>query len=347
MCYNRMNISVQEVLLLKRTILALLICALLATVFTPAALGEEEGLYNAVVTRRFQNSTTKIYSEMDTESKVLKWCNPGHKLVITKVFPNWVEVKYGNGVGYVLRLRVDVEEAIDPVNTPPYGVEFNQYYTVIHQPTQVYADKNRESEVLSTLTKGAKVGFIGFEDGYAKLIHKRQYGYVDTRDLSVLYPVAQSAENHEGGETPIAVYTSFYSDNPSRIMNLELCCEKMNRVMQPGDVLDFNNSVGPFTVSNGYQLAPGLKDGKTIMSPGGGSCQVSSTLFNTIVQLPGVTIVERHHHGNNFAPYLPAGMDASSGVLNFQIRNDYDFPIRIEGSCHDLALFIAIYKEVE
>ena len=158
MCYNRMNISVQEVLLLKRTILALLICALLATVFTPAALGEEEGLYNAVVTRRFQNSTTKIYSEMDTESKVLKWCNPGHKLVITKVFPNWVEVKYGSGVGYVLRLRVDVEEAIDPVNTPPYGVEFNQYYTVIDQPTQVYADKNRESEVLSTLTKGAKVG---------------------------------------------------------------------------------------------------------------------------------------------------------------------------------------------
>lgn len=325
---------------------ALILCTVLLPVL-PARAEEKVGLYHAIVTRRFANSTTNIYAEMDKDSKVLKVVNPGYDIVITAVYPDWVEIQYGSGVGYILRKRIDVESTIDPVNTPPYGVEFNQFYTVIDRTVQVYADKDRGSAVLSTLTEGAKVGFIGMEDGWAKLIHKRQYGYVDTRDLSVLYPVAKSAEDNTDGEMPIAVYTSFYSDNPSRIINLELCCQKMNRVMHTGDVLDFNNSVGPFTVGNGYQLAPGLKDGQTIMSPGGGSCQVSSTLFNTIVQLPGITIVERHHHGNNFAPYLPAGMDASSGVLNFRIRNDYDFPIRIEGSCHDLALFIAVYKEVE
>ena len=88
------------------------------------------------------------------------------------------------------------------------------------------------------------------------------------------------------------------------------------------------------------------KDGELIMSPGGGSCQVSSTLYNTILQLPGITVLERHAHGVNGASYLPHGVDASSGDLNFRIRNDYSFPIRIEGSVHDFALFIAIYKEV-
>ncbi|MBR4499226.1 MAG: VanW family protein, partial [Paludibacteraceae bacterium] len=32
---------------------------------------------------------------------------------------------------------------------------------------------------------------------------------------------------------------------------------------------------------------------------GGGSCQVSSTLYNTVLQLPGITVTERHPHGSN------------------------------------------------
>ena len=40
-------------------------------------------------------------------------------------------------------------------------------------------------------------------------------------------------------------------------------------------------------------------------------------------------------------------MDAASGTKtqNFIFRNDFDFPIRIDASTHDLALFVAIYKE--
>jgi vancomycin resistance protein YoaR len=65
------------------------------------------------------------------------------------------------------------------------------------------------------------------------------------------------------------------------------------------------------------------------------------------LQLPGITIVERNPHGASGAKYLPHGMDASSGDLNFIIRNDFRFPVRIEGSVHDFALFIAIYRVQE
>ena len=87
-----------------------------------------------------------------------------------------------------------------------------------------------------------------------------------------------------------------------------------------------------------------LIDGETKMGYGGGSCQVSSTLYNTVLQLQGITILERHAHGASGAAYLPHGMDASSGALNFRMANDFGFPIRIEGSCHDLALTILIYR---
>ena len=40
---------------------------------------------------------------------------------------------------------------------------------------------------------------------------------------------------------------------------------------------------------------------------GGGICQVSSTLYNVLLQLPRLTILHRRAHGDNGAPYLYGG----------------------------------------
>ena len=76
------------------------------------------------------------------------------------------------------------------------------------------------------------------------------------------------------------------------------------------------------------------------------ACQVSSTLYNVVLQLPGITVLQRRAHGDNGASYLPIGVDAAVGnsALNFRFRNDYPFPIRIDASAQDGALTIAIYK---
>ena len=304
-------------------------------------------LYNGNITRNFANSTTTVYAEMDKDSKKLTAFKPGKKVEITAVYPFWVEIKYGSGVGYVIRKRVDGAEAVplDPVNTPPFGVEVYSFWSVAIQDTPVLDEPKDGAQVLSTVTAGAKLAFIGMENGYGKLVYHQQYGYVDTRLLTVLMPVAGGIDETTDTETPIAVFCSFYNTNEDRISNLMVACSRLERVMQPGDQLDFNGTVGPFTKANGYLPAPVLIDGETKLGYGGGSCQISSTLYNTVLQLPGVTIVERHPHGANAASYLPAGVDASSGDLNFRIKNAYDFPIRIEASCHDLCLFMAIYKE--
>ena len=117
--------------------------------------------------------------------------------------------------------------------------------------------------------------------------------------------------------------------------------------MQPGEDINYNKSVGPFRASNGYEKAPVLVNGTTTLGHGGGVCQVSSTIYNVLMQLPHITILQRRPHGPSGASYLPHGVDAASGGtnLNLRFRNDYDFPIRIEAESQgDGALFMAIYK---
>ena len=151
-------------------------------------------------------------------------------------------------------------------------------------------------------------------------------------------------------DMPIAVFNSFYNIaqnemNLNRIENLKVGCRRMDRVMAPGETLDFNDSVGPFSARNGYLKAWGLVDGERVPSSGGGSCQISSTLYNVVLQLTGLTVLARAPHDLDGASYLPHGVDATSGGLNFIIRNDYGFPIRITSHVQDGALYIAIYKE--
>ena len=305
-------------------------------------------LYNGNVTRRYGTSTTSIYPEMDKESKPFKYLNPGAKIQITAIYPNWVEVNYNGQLGYIIRQRIDIPEdgAVDPLHTPAYPVDVQYFYAVIDRDVNVMSDKSPDSEILSTLTAGARVAITGMEDGWAKLIYHRQYGYIDTNDLPEIYPVQQDPAVADS-EAPMAVFTSFYNDNPDRINNLAVACAYISKVMQPGEEMNFNETVGPFNAARGYLPAPVLVDETLKNNYGGGSCQVSSTLWDTLIQLTGITTVKREPHGNNGANYLPHGMDASSGTdwSNLIFRNDYDFPIRIDASVHDFAMFVAVYRE--
>ena len=238
---------------------------------------------------------------------------------------------------------------LNPSNTPRYGTTVSRYYARLGRTTDVKAAPDASSQTLITLQEGAMLGLIDIVDGWAQLIYHRQYAYVNTEDLPAIAMVAPS-EQAGTEDMPIAVFNSFYNIaqnemNLNRIENLKVGCMRMDRVMAPGETLDFNDSVGPFSARNGYLKAWGLVDGERVPSSGGGSCQISSTLYNVVLQLTGLTVLARAPHGLDGASYLPHGVDATSGGLNFIIRNDYGFPIRITSHVQDGALYIAIYKE--
>ncbi|MBQ7655539.1 MAG: VanW family protein, partial [Clostridia bacterium] len=267
--------------------------------------------------------------------------------------PTFALVTYEPGkiTGYIKRVTLEDTRVVDSAATPPYGVDFNHYLvTVDAQDAPVWSAPGG-GETLITLHEGARVSIIGFEEGYGKVIYHRQYGYIDSRllrDVTSVYDIAETA----GTDAPIASYTSFYKittdeSNLNRINNIHVACAKMNVFPFPaGADLNFNRDMGPYSAANGYLPAGVLADGGLNLGYGGGTCQVSSTLYNVVLQLPGLTVLQRRAHGDNGASYLPIGVDAAVGnsTLNFRFRNDYPFPIRIEASAQDGALTIAIYK---
>lgn len=98
-------------------------------------------------------------------------------------------------------------------------------------------------------------------------------------------------------------------------------------VLQPGEQWSINEAAGDRTTANGWADAAGIKNGAYVDEPGGGICQVSTTLYGAVLRSE-LTVVERKHHSWPSA-YVPVGLDAtiSTGAPDFIFANPYDYPI--------------------
>lgn len=271
----------------------------------------------------------------------------------------WLIVRKDRKIGYVLRQWVDKEsiKPVDPANTQPFNVQKHAYTAVTAKACHVRRDmsfnegEEDDGNNYVILNPGTKLTVWKFHDGWAVVNYWREYGYIDPNELTDLKPVAPTDEEMFE-DCPIAAYTSYYKmdqtdNNISRIHNIKRGCELVSIILQPGERFDGNRLMGPYTRGKGYEPAIVMSNGKSVLGYGGGTCQVSSTLYNAIIQLPGIRIDYRRPHGGNGAVYLPIHCDAAVGTdyLNLRFTNMYDFPIRIEGcTSNDGALSMRIYR---
>ncbi len=114
----------------------------------------------------------------------------------------------------------------------------------------------------------------------------------------------------------------------ARSFNLRLAASKLDgHVLLPGEVFDFNETVGPRDEANGYKVAKVIAEGELVDGIGGGTCQISGTLHGAAF-FAGLGIVERYPHTRP-SGYIKMGMDATVvyPTINFRIRNTFPFPI--------------------
>lgn len=297
---------------------------------------------------------SSIFSERSIESKRVTYNRSAVRADVLYVGTAWTVVRYKGYIGFVKRDRLSEVEPLDPKNTPPYGVQKHQYIATTADVCEVRKSMSDQDDSYVVLNPGTRLSIWQIQDGWAIVNYWRTYGYININDLTDLIPVSPT-DDPIRDDTPIAAYTSYYKmvqteSNISRITNIAVACRRLTRTMVPGDSLNFNKMVGPYKKANGYQQAPVLVNGVTKPGYGGGTCQVSSTLYNALIQLPGVEILQRRPHGPSGASYLPHGVDAAVGsdALNLRFRNNYDFPIRVEGhTSDDGALLMVVYKVSE
>lgn len=330
-----------------KRILPLLLCLILLTGSAASQEAPRAALYVARLMGETQMLSEPVTGEPLARLKI------GEAVELLEVYPDWLLIRAREQEGYIRRAAVDFNRVttVDPAKTPRYPAVLSSYIGWVNGETPVRDAPSAEAAALVTLQDGAALAFIGIEDGWAKLIYHRQYGYVDSRQLRELQPVYADPKTADG-QAPIAAYTSFYRTetdevNKSRMVNIQVGIDRMERLtIGPDERFDFNAQVGPYNRRSGYQPAYVLVDGKSVLGYGGGTCQVSSTLFNTLMQLPGLYIAARRPHGPGGAKYLPLHADAAVGNANLNLRfvNLYPFPVRIKGSAQDGALTISIYR---
>lgn len=142
--------------------------------------------------------------------------------------------------------------------------------------------------------------------------------------------------------------TNYSSSNYNRSTNVALCASKVNgKVLMPGDSLSFNKTVGPRTAARGFKQAPIYSNGTTAMGYGGGSCQVSTTLYNAVLRA-NLQVDERHCH-MFVVGYTAIGTDAtvSYGGPDLKFTNNRNYPIKIEVTCHNKNCYVKIYGHKE
>ena len=131
----------------------------------------------------------------------------------------------------------------------------------------------------------------------------------------------------------LATFTTTTTSNSNRNTNIRLCAQAISGVVvQPGEEFSVNTLTGQRTAAKGYKDATVIKNGVYVQEPGGGVCQVASTIY-TACLYADLKVTERAPHMFTVT-YVQLGMDATIywGSLDYKFVNSTDHPLRIDAS---------------
>ena len=219
-------------------------------------------------------------------------------------------------------------------------------------------NKEVSKEKIDASIKLVGGGFVVTDESVGKIVDKDKlekkldasignYASVDI-PIELDKPVATKKLLSKVREKLGTYTTKFTTTDQNRVFNIQKSSNAINDiVVLPRETFSFNSTTGPRSLKAGYKEATVIMNGEFVPGEGGGVCQVSSTLYNTIAN-SGVEIVERHKHSKPIS-YVPPGQDATVAydILDFKFKNNYKAPIYIQSSVHDGNLTINLYGNKE
>ncbi|EPZ56492.1 putative peptidoglycan binding domain protein [[Clostridium] sordellii ATCC 9714] len=95
--------------------------------------------------------------------------------------------------------------------------------------------------------------------------------------------------------------TTYNNSSPNRVHNIIKAAQSTNDIiLMPGEEFSYNKATGPRSKANGYKDAPVIVNGKIQDGSGGGVCQVSTTIYNSVLysglEITQLEIILYHLH---------------------------------------------------
>ncbi|MFT4106276.1 MAG: VanW family protein [Lacrimispora sp.] len=219
------------------------------------------------------------------------------------------------------QIKTQVEKAASNWDKPPINSQLtgrdkknNQWIYSDGEPG-IAVDREKAIQDIISLVQGRKF------DGVVQ---------ISANSVAPSVPSAQAKQEYK----VISQFETTATNNQNRNNNINLAVQALDGlVLLPGEEFSFNKTTGNRTLERGYKPAGAYRNGKFVEEPGGGVCQVSSTLYNAMI-FAGIDATERHAH--SFEPaYVTPGEDAmvsydgySGPDLRFVNREDTSVAIR-------------------
>lgn len=232
---------------------------------------------------------------------------------------------------------------IDPIDLAPLLNDRFMEYTI--QPVDAHFKVVDGKIEVVPGKEGLQIDSTYTAETASDLLQKQKIAEVKIRltekEPELIYREAKSM----GIKEEISSFTTHYNPYQTpRVTNIKVLAELLDGMLiAPGETFSFNEKLGPRTQERGFKLAPTIINGRLVDTAGGGTCQVSTTLFNTVF-FAGLEIVYRRNHSFYISHY-PDGRDAtvSYGSVDFKFKNDYKSWILIKANATSGKITITFY----
>ncbi len=228
--------------------------------------------------------------------------------------------------------------------------EISKWLDLPAEDVNIYKDENEEIIIDGRGNDGKAIKRDLFKQSIELALKNDEYEVIIP--IEKISPQIKISEDLQklGIKERIAVgHTSYYGSHTNRIHNIKTGASKFNgTIIAPDEIFSFTQTLGPVDASTGYKKELVIKAEGTIPEYGGGLCQVSTTMYRSIL-LGGLPLVERHPHSYKVSYYsqvLGDGLDATIyiGGPDLKFQNDTENHILVQAYVKDdYELYIVFY----
>jgi uncharacterized protein YgiM (DUF1202 family) len=297
--------------------------------------------YKAVVARNSTGPDSKAAFSVPKYDKVT---------VSENTQDGWSYIHYQNSYGYVPTSALFKWDRIDPYAGDIPGCDVHTALVFLNHSTDIRSYDGKGNKVLKTLNPGSAVAVDAMdEEGRYPLPYWRTTGYVEQSDISYTIKVVPWKDAQSGDL--ISCMSTFYAvgihtiQYQGRNWNIYLSTSYIsNTIVQAGETVNTYDLMGPYRASTGYHHAP-IMSQHALWGYGGGCCQVNTTLYNALIQVP-ILINWRKVHADVGIYYCPVGFDAAvgGGDTTMIFTNTLPYAVRINFFMSDGCLTLGIFR---
>ena len=252
------------------------------------------------------------------QTLVVKIGRPGRNLDMEKIYTE------------VLKAYGDLTFRVEAANVPEEVPELPELDPIFEEHCTTPVDAYMDMQTFEVT--GEVYGYTFDLEGAKELLANANYGDVIEIPFEYIIPeVTADSLNDAFFADVLGMCQTKHTDDENRNNNISLACQAINgMILEPGEEFSFNEVVGQRTAARGYREANAYSSGETVKELGGGICQVSSTLYYSVL-LAELEVTARKNH-SYVSTYIPMGMDATVSWKKpeFKFVNNTSYPIRIE-----------------